>query len=148
MPPQLGWRLKTADKDLYFPLFKTAYQQGMHKIPHGKVGDRWKDFVTFLFKNTEGFMGHEVPSVKCIREQYDARIASFKKLVGWEDGRCGNLSGKMAATLESWSKLLSTFFKKNTKTSKLEKPKKEKKKRFLNYVLSRYIYHSSSFFVD
>ena len=52
MPPQLGWRLKAADKDLYLPLFITAYQQGMRKIPHRKVGVRWKDFVTFLFKDS------------------------------------------------------------------------------------------------
>ena len=54
----------------------------MHKIPYGKVGDRWKDFVTFLFQNTEGFSGHEMPSVKSIREQYEAKITAFKNLEG------------------------------------------------------------------
>ena len=38
------------------------------------------------------------------------------------------------ATWESWSKLLSTFFKKNTKTSKLKKNKEGEKETVFDYV--------------
>ena len=96
----------------------------MHKIPYGKVGDRWKDFVTFLFQNTEGFSGHEMPSVKSIREQYEAKITAFKNLVGWEDGRCGNLSA-MEGDLGELEQTIVNILREEYQDQQVKKTKEE-----------------------
>jgi len=91
--PQVGWRLPDADAELFTPLFKFGYHEGMHKKHFGKTKERWEKFVNDLFATQEGFVGKEKTSVKAVRNQWDARIERFKTLHGWDDGRCQNLSG-------------------------------------------------------
>ena len=91
---QLGWRLQTADEQLFTPLFRFAYLEKMHLIPCGEVTKRCEKIVDNLFATQQGFIGNEKTSVRSIRDQFDARIEAFKKEVGWESGRCQNLSGK------------------------------------------------------
>jgi len=38
-------------------------------------------------------MNKEKTTIRAVRQQWDARIELFKKTMGWEDGRCQNLSG-------------------------------------------------------
>ena len=76
----------------------------MHLIPYGEVTKRWEKFVDDLFATQQGFIGSEKTSVKSIRDQFDARIEAFKKEVGWESGRCQNLSGKEGDMSEPSSK--------------------------------------------
>ena len=38
-------------------------------------------------------MGKKKVTVRAVRQQWDSRIESFKKTMGWEDGHCQNLSG-------------------------------------------------------
>jgi len=45
---QLGWRCENADTELYAPLFKYGYQQGMHLITYGEKGTKWASFVPSL----------------------------------------------------------------------------------------------------
>jgi len=91
--PQVGWRHPGADEELYTPLFKFGYHERMHLLPHGKVIEHWTKFVDDLFLTQEGFIGKEKVTVRAVRQQWDARIESFKKTMGWEDGHCQNLSG-------------------------------------------------------
>ena len=91
--PQVGWRHPNADQDLYAGLFRFGYHERIHNAPHGKVTEHQTKFVNDLFNTQEGFMGKEKTSVRAVRQQWDARIESFKKTMGWEDGHCQNLSG-------------------------------------------------------
>ena len=91
--PQVGWRHPNADQDLFAVLFRFGYHERIHTAPHGKVLEHWTKFVDDLFNTQEGFMGKEKTSVRAVRQQWDARIESFKKTMGWEDGHCQNLSG-------------------------------------------------------
>ena len=101
---QLGWRLQTADEQLFTPLFRFAHLERMHLIPYGEVTKRCEKFVDDLFATRQAFIGSEKTSVKSIRDQFDARIEAFKKEVGWESGRCQNLSGKEGDMSEPSSK--------------------------------------------
>lgn len=94
MPPQLGWRKDTADELLFTPLFRFAYLEEMHRIPHGEVTNKWKSFVDDLFMKQDGFVGSEKTSVTAIRDQWEYRIEKFKTFHGWENGACKNNSGK------------------------------------------------------
>lgn len=91
--PQVGWRHPTADQDLFTDMFKLGYVKRIHLAPHGKVTEQWTNFVDDLFITQEAFMGKEKTTVRAVRQQWDARIESFKKTMGWEDGHCQNLSG-------------------------------------------------------
>jgi hypothetical protein len=91
---QLGWRKSNSESSLNAPLFKFAYQEGMHLISHGEIVKKWNRFVVDLFESQEGFMGMKPLSVKCLREQFDNRTEEFKTFHGWDDGKCKNLSGK------------------------------------------------------
>jgi len=91
--PQVGWRSHDADAELFTPMFRFGYHEGMHKKHHGKTKDKWEKFVSDLFATQDGFIGKEKTTVKALRNQWDARIDRFKALHGWEDGRCQNLSG-------------------------------------------------------
>jgi hypothetical protein len=91
--PQVGWRHPTADQDLMTDMFKYGYVQRIHLAPHGKVTEQWTKFVDDLFITQEAFIGKEKTTVRAVRQQWDARIESFKKTMGWEDGHCQNLSG-------------------------------------------------------
>ena len=66
-----------------------------------------ESFIHVLIQE-KGIIYHEIPSIKCIREKHDARIVFFAKFFGWEDGRCGKLSG-MEVYLGELSKQLSIF---------------------------------------
>lgn len=95
---QLGWRQTDADDVLYLPLFTFAYyQEKMHLDSTFKeegVLDCWDKFVDNLFKTQVGFVGKERISTQNLRKKYNDRIYSFKREMGWEDGKSGNLSGK------------------------------------------------------
>jgi len=55
--PQVGWRSHDADAELFTPMFRFGYHEGMHKKHHGKTKDKWEKFVSDLFATQDGFIG-------------------------------------------------------------------------------------------
>ena len=90
---QLGWRLASADELLFTPLIRSAYLHQMHLLKRGETTKKWNEFVDDLFTDQDGFKGENKTSVKCIREQYDARIEQFVKFHGFHDVKMQNNSG-------------------------------------------------------
>jgi hypothetical protein len=45
--PQVGWKSHDADAELFTPMFRFGYHEGMHKKHHGKTKDKWEKFVTY-----------------------------------------------------------------------------------------------------
>jgi len=65
--PQVGWRSHDADAELFTPMFRFGYHEGMHKKHHGKTKDKWEKFVSDLFATQDGFIGKEKTTVKALR---------------------------------------------------------------------------------
>ena len=62
-----------------------------------------------------------------------SRIASFKKLVDWEDGRCGNLSG-MEGDLGELEQTIINIFQEEYEDQQIKKNKEGKKETVFYYV--------------
>jgi len=54
--PQVGWRSHDANAELFTPIFRFGYHEGMHKKHHGKTKDKWEKFVSDLFATQDGFI--------------------------------------------------------------------------------------------
>ena len=56
-----------------------------------------------------------------------SRIASFKKLVDWEDGRCGNLSG-MEGDLGELEQTIINIFQEEYEDQQIKKKQRRRKR--------------------
>ena len=79
---QLGWRQSNADKELYTPLFASAYLEETYLINHVETTSIWMKFNDDLFRTLDGFIGKEKTSYNSIKIQFEKRIAEFKHTFG------------------------------------------------------------------
>ena len=66
----------------------------LHLKGEGKIEDRWEAATADIYRQPE-FEGHELTSVKTLREHYKKCMDAVKEKIGWGDengGKTGNLS--------------------------------------------------------